>query len=270
MINSLKSTLSRNITNAKGWRTNRKIVVIESDDWGSIRMRDKKTFENLLNAGIRVDKSRYDSLDSLETKQDLEFLLEVLSKYKNTKGDTLKFTTNMVMGNPNFEKIEADNFQQYHKQSFLESYQYYNQEDLKPLWFQGIDNKLIQAQFHAREHFNVQLWMKGLRNGNHDTQLAFKNHFFGLKTKTSSPYQTHYLAAYRAESKLELEVINAILTEGFKEFEQIFAFKSQSFIACNYVRPKEIEQTLLNIVSIQYSLKEGRLCHNQIEMGSLK
>jgi hypothetical protein len=30
----------------------------------------------------------------------------------------------MVMGNPNFEKIETNNFQQYHKQSFLDSYQY--------------------------------------------------------------------------------------------------------------------------------------------------
>jgi hypothetical protein len=249
LINKLK----QNLINIPGSRTNRKIIVIESDDWGSIRMRDQKTFENLLNAGIRVDKSRYDSLDSLETKQDLEFLLEVLGKYKNTKGDTPKFTTNMVMGNPDFEKIEADNFQQYHKRSFLDSYQYYNQEDLKPLWFQGIDHKLIQAQFHAREHFNVQLWMKDLRNGNHDTQLAFKNHFFGLKTKTSSPYQTNYLAAYRAESELELEVINTILTEGLKEFEQFFGFKSQSFIACNYVWPKEIEKTLLNngINSIQ-------------------
>jgi hypothetical protein len=246
MINSLKSTLSRNLTNAIGWRTNRKIVVFESDDWGSIRMRDQKTFENLLNAGIRVDKSRYDSLDSLETRQDLEFLLETLDKHQNKNGDTPKFTTNMVMGNPNFEKIEADNFQQYHKRSFLDSYQYYNQEDLKPLWFQGIDHKLIQAQFHAREHFNVQLWMGDLRNGNHDTQLAFDHHFFGLKTKTSSPYQTNYLAAYRAESELELKVINTILTEGLKEFEQIFGFKSQSFIACNYVWPKEIEQTLLN------------------------
>jgi hypothetical protein len=246
MFNSLKSTLTRNLTNAIGWKTNRKIVVIESDDWGSIRMRDQKTFENLLNAGIRVDKSRYDSLDSLETKQDLEFLLEVLGKYKNTKGDTPKFTTNMVTGNPDFEKIEADDFQQYHKQSFLDSYQYYNQEDLKPIWFQGIDQKLIQPQFHAREHLNVQLWMRDLQNGYQDTQLAFKNYFFGLKTKTSSSYQTNYLEAYRAESDLELKVVNTNLGEGFKEFEQIFGFKSQSFIACNYVWPKEIEQTLLN------------------------
>jgi hypothetical protein len=238
--------LKKNIINIPGWKTNRKIIVFESDDWGSIRMRNQKTFENLLNAGISVDKSRYDSLDSLETRQDLEFLLETLDKHQNKNGDTPKFTTNMVMGNPNFEKIKTDNFQHYHKRSFLDSYQYYNQEDLKPLWFQGIDQKLIQVQFHAREHFNVQLWMGDLRKGNHDTQLAFEHHFFGLKTKTSSPYQANYLAAYRAESELELKAVNTILEEGLKEFEQIFGFKSQSFIACNYVWPKEIEKTLFS------------------------
>jgi hypothetical protein len=73
MFKELKTSMTRNITNARGWRINRKIVVFESDDWGSIRMRDKKTFENLLNAGIRVDKSRYDNLYSLETRPRISF-----------------------------------------------------------------------------------------------------------------------------------------------------------------------------------------------------
>lgn len=244
MIHSIKSILSRNLTNARGWHTNRKIVVIESDDWGSIRIRNQKSFDNLLKAGIRVDKSRYDSLDSLEKKQDLEFLLEVLAKHKDQNGNPAKFTANMVLGNPDFDKIEANGFQHYYRRSFLETYQYYNQEDLKSSWFQAIDHNLLQPQFHSREHFNVELWMKDLQKGNQETLLAFQHHFFGLKTKTSSVYQTNYLAAYRAESEQELKVINTILTEGLKEFEQVFGYRSQSFIACNYVWPKEIEQTL--------------------------
>jgi hypothetical protein len=61
MMQKLKSSLSRNLVNAIGWRTNRKIIVIESDDWGSIRMRNQKTFDELLKAGIRVDKLKCDS-----------------------------------------------------------------------------------------------------------------------------------------------------------------------------------------------------------------
>lgn len=236
--------IKQNILNFSGWRTKRKIVVIESDDWGSIRMRNQKTFGDLLKAGIRVDQSKYDRLDSLESRQDLEFLFEVLDSHIDQKGNPAKFTTNMVMGNPDFEKIEVDNFKKYHKRSFLESYTYYNQENLKSLWFEGVNKKLVQPQFHAREHFNVSLWMKDLKKNHLETKLAFKHHFFGLKTKTSSIYQNNYLAAYRAESHHELELINTNLTEGLQEFEEVFGFKSKSFIACNYVWPKEIEKTL--------------------------
>src|SRR5690554_5731240 len=138
MRKNIKSILSRNITNARGWRTNRKIVVIESDDWGSIRMRNKKSFDALSQAGIQLDHSKYDSLDSLENKEDLELLFEVLEKHKDSHGNTAKFTTNMVMNNPDFEKIEANDFQQYYSRTFLDSYKYYYQEDLKSLWFEGI------------------------------------------------------------------------------------------------------------------------------------
>lgn len=41
-MQKLKSRLSRNLVNALGCRTNRKIVVFESDDWENIRMRDQK------------------------------------------------------------------------------------------------------------------------------------------------------------------------------------------------------------------------------------
>jgi len=39
--------LHRYIANIPGWRTNRKIIVIESDDWGSIRTL-LNVFENFL------------------------------------------------------------------------------------------------------------------------------------------------------------------------------------------------------------------------------
>src|SRR5690554_6145795 len=184
MIQNIKSTLSRNFTNARGWRTNRKIVAIESDDWGSIRMRNQESFDAILKAGIPVDRSKYDSLDSLEKKEDLESLFEDLEKHKDSHGNPAKFTTNMVMNNPDFEKIKADDLQQYHRRSFLDSYEYYYQENLKSLWFEGMDNKLVQPQFHAREHLNVNLWMRDLQNNHQHTKLAFKHHFFGLTTKT--------------------------------------------------------------------------------------
>ena len=45
---SLKQTITHNLLNILGWRTKRHIVVIESDDWGSIRMPSKKVYDKLL------------------------------------------------------------------------------------------------------------------------------------------------------------------------------------------------------------------------------
>ena len=51
---ALKQNLLRNLSNLPGWRTRRHIVVIESDDWGSIRMASHESFRRLreLLAGI--------------------------------------------------------------------------------------------------------------------------------------------------------------------------------------------------------------------------
>ena len=80
---SLKQTITHNLLNIPGWRTKRKIVVIESDDWGSIRMPSKNVYENLLKAGFAVDKHPYEKYDSLATETDLNALFEVLLRHND-------------------------------------------------------------------------------------------------------------------------------------------------------------------------------------------
>lgn len=243
---SFVSHLKSNLINIPGWRTKRKIVVFESDDWGATRMPNRKTYEQLLSKGIRVDRSQYDTLDALESQQDLELLFEVLAQHCDFNGNHPVFTTNMVMGNPDFSAIRAAGFECFFHQFFLESYRQYNGEDLTDLWQQAVVEKIVQPQFHAREHLNSFLWMKDLRNGHPQTRLAFDYRFYGLKTTTGSLYQKNYLAAYRSESREELQVAIDALQEGLDIFEKFFGFRSSTFIACNYVWPAEIESFLKN------------------------
>ena len=42
---NIKQTITHNLLNIPGWRTKRHIVVIESDDWGSIRMPSKEVYK---------------------------------------------------------------------------------------------------------------------------------------------------------------------------------------------------------------------------------
>lgn len=244
MYSTLKKTVKNYLINLPGWRTSRKIVVIESDDWGSIRMPSQEVYASLLSKGIRVDRSDYDRLDCLEQRVDLERLFSILEKHVDCKGNHPVFTFNTVMGNPDFATIKESGFSEYVHEPFFESYKKYYGDDLKHLWQEGIVKGLLMPQFHAREHLNVVLWMRDLLANNEATRLAFEHGFFGLKTQTSSPNQNNYLAAYYAENNADLAAITTVLESGLLQFESVFGFKSETFIACNYVWSKEIERVL--------------------------
>ena len=70
-LNRLKRKLLSFYINSRGWRTDREIVVIESDDWGSIRMPSKRVYDELLSKGFPVDILPYLRYDSLESNIDL-------------------------------------------------------------------------------------------------------------------------------------------------------------------------------------------------------
>ncbi len=57
LLKEIKSKISRHYTNLSGWRTKRKIVVFESDDWGSIKNALKrKCMRNVLNLVFQLIK----------------------------------------------------------------------------------------------------------------------------------------------------------------------------------------------------------------------
>ena len=245
MLHKIKQIASRNLVNIPGWRTDRKIVVFESDDWGSIRMPSKEVYKRLLENNIQVDHSMYDKYDILEQREDLEFLFEILSNFKDCKETHPIFTFNTVMGNPDFDRIEKGHFEKYYHEDFFKSYKVYYQDDLSFLWYNAIREKLIQPQFHAREHLNVSLWMDALQKNYGETRTAFNHRYFGLKTNTPSRIQKNYLAAYWAENEIDFKNKLDILKDGLEIFKQKFGFQSESFVACNFIYPKEMEQSLL-------------------------
>ncbi len=243
-LSTVKSSLNRAWTNLRGWRTDRKLLVIESDDWGATRMPGRKAFNALLAQGLRVDQSRYDSLDCLEDRSDLEALFEVLARHQDGHGRPAIMTFNTVMGNPDFAAIAEDGFARFHLQHFLESYRHYHSDCLESLWREAIAEQLIQPQFHAREHLNSPLWMRDLRSGLEQTRLAFEHQFYGLKTETSAPGRRSYLATYWPSQAEDVHCILDILRDGLKLFTETFGFSSRTFIGCNYVWPEQVEACL--------------------------
>lgn len=243
-MKKIKSTISRNLTNARGWRTDRKIIVFESDDWGSIRMPGKEIYNELRKSPLGKSLNLFDSLDSLERRDDFINLLEIANKFKDFKSNPLIFTLNVVMQNPDFKKIRESGFSKFYGIPFLQSYKDYYGETLEDLWRNGIANKLIKPQFHAREHLNEFLWLKDLREGHQDVKIGFDYGFFGTRTTTSSKLRKHYLATYFSETLDEYECVTKNCMEGINMFRSVFGYSSKSFIASNYTWPSELEEVL--------------------------
>jgi hypothetical protein len=231
-------------TNLQGWRTKERLVVVESDDWGSIRMPSRKVRQALIRNGIIQDDNRFDLFDCLESGDDLDALFSVLSNHSDMRGQPAKITFNTVMGNPDFDAIRDDNFEQFRLEHFFDSYRRYHSCDLSKTWQSGIDQRLIRPQFHAREHLNSLLWLRDLRGVRKDIRTAFDYGFFGTRCGTSSNQKNNYLAAYWAENTTELNQMIKIARDGMKIFESTFGFESRSFIACNHIAPVELEIAL--------------------------
>ena len=241
----LKQLFINKIQNVLGWRTNRKIVVIESDDWGTIRMPSKEVHEMLVKAGLRVDEDPYNKYDSFASEDDLEKLFDVLSSIKDKNGISPVITANCVMVNPDFEKIRASDFQEYHYELFPETLKRYPQHaNTFKLWQEGITKKLIFPQFHGREHVNVKRWMKALQENSKDIRLAFDFGLFCIRTDSAQVLRSNYLAALDFDTEEELNNHNLVVKDGLNIFEQIFGFRSVSFTAPCYAWDSLIESEL--------------------------
>lgn len=225
----IPKSIKDHLYSMRGWKTGRKIVVIESDDWGSIRMQDNASYAELAKGG-KVDKNHYNRLDSLETNTDLEALYNCLDSVKDKNGSPAKMTANFVMGNPDFEKIEASGFSEYFFENFISSYKrYYNSDDTFSLVQKGIDAKMFFPQFHGREHLQAEYWMRALKDGNAEAREGFKHSFFAYGKNDLDGHG--YLSSFNATSVAELDNVKETIKEGLDLFRQIFGFSSRSVIA---------------------------------------
>jgi len=245
-MSRIRQRFSENLINIPGWRTKRKIVVIESDDWGSIRMPSKSVFNALLKANIRVDKCPFCSYDSLATEDDLTGLFDVFESVSDINGNHPVFSANCVIANPDFTKISESGLSEYHYELITETLKKYsNCTNSFSLWKQGIAAGLFYPQLHGREHLNVNRWMKALEERSRETIAAFNHKMFGISSNISSERRKSYMAAFDADRIDELEFHEKIVNDAVYFFNILFGYSPSTFIAPNYIWTSNLENFIL-------------------------
>lgn len=239
-IKKLRSIFNHNLLNIPGWRTNRKIVVVESDDWGSIRMPSKEIYSKLFSKGYNISGSDYNRLDTLESNDDLSMLFEVLKSHKDSQGNNPVITANMVVGNPDFNKIRQSDFSEYYFEPVTETLKRYpGRDSVESLWKEGNEKRVFRPQFHGREHVNVVRWMEALNKRTPEILFTFE-----CNTTFSGDGDYNFMEVLDFNTLDDLIKMKESLTEGLNIFEDIFGYRSKSFIPPCYTWNSEIEKVL--------------------------
>ena len=214
-----------------GYQTDKKQILLLSDDWGSVRIKSTQDQEALVKKGLIIN-NRFDQYDSLETNEDLELLFEVLTKYKDHNGNHPCITAVTNVANPDFKKIKESDFQEYHYETIASTYLRYPDSDrVLNLTHEGIHNKIFIPQSHGREHVQVNWWMEELQNKDSFASKFFDHEFFFLY---NSLLKNNYrgrdiVAAFDVITQDDLDSQIIIAKDSLIIFDNLFGFKSKIF-----------------------------------------
>lgn len=229
-----------------GFKTNRKILVIESDDWGCKRAQDEIWNKQHSN----YSKCPYNVFDALETPDDLHALLDVLNSVKDKEGNPASITANTIMANPDYERIKDSNFEQYfHIPTYVDLKTDPKRSELPAMVKEAINSKVYFPQLHGREHVNIAQWLGALRRGHSELRKAFERKTFGINLKDKVNKRSNVMAALDFSNELEFAEHNDSIKASQSLFIDFFGFKSDTFIAPAYIWHPNHE-TAMNEVSI--------------------
>ncbi|MCB0496594.1 MAG: hypothetical protein KDC79_10710 [Cyclobacteriaceae bacterium] len=229
-----------------GWRTDRKIIVIESDDWGSIRMPSKEVYASLKKAGLDLDSGdsyRYNKYDTLANAEDFSVLFDTLLRFKDSRGKSAVLTAVSVVANPDFETIRDSDFLEYHYESIEQTIERYTGgKDAFAMWKTGIEQNVFIPQFHGREHLNVPVWMRALQENNQQAKLAFDQGVWGFNNMHAEGIS--FQAAFNPSTVSEVEYHKEVIKDGTRLFKKLFDYDASFFVPPNGQLSNSLERTL--------------------------
>ena len=233
------------IVNRLGWKTDRKLLVIESDDWGAVRMASPGAFRRLQAKGYPVDECAYNRYDTLERAEDIAALSEVLSSFRDDPGRPALMTLNMIMANPDFPAIAADKFSEYHVEPFWQTLSRFGHETALDSYRQAHHAGVIHPQLHGREHTAWPRWLAALQDGDQRFLDAFEESMYVVHPGGATAGRRDCLDALGfAPEAPAFGPVAAGLKQAQALFEEFWGEASRSFIAACYVWHSAIEPVL--------------------------
>ena len=87
-----------------GFHFDRPLVVLQSDDWGRVGLRDQEGLDQLRATGLTLGERSYDFY-TFETAEDLDELTKLLKRHRDSAGRHPAVLMNFIVANLDFAKI---------------------------------------------------------------------------------------------------------------------------------------------------------------------
>jgi hypothetical protein len=143
----------RSILPEQGFHFARPLVLLQSDDWGRVGVRDAECWEQLRIAGVNLGERPYDFY-SLETAGDVEAITSMLSRHHDSSGRPACLGMNFILANVDFAKVSAGNFREIHLRPLTAGLpDGWYRPGLFEAYRSGISAGILSPALHGLTHF---------------------------------------------------------------------------------------------------------------------
>lgn len=143
----------RDLLPVTGFHFDRPMVLLQSDDWGRVGLRDHQGLEQLRSGGLELGEFPYDSY-TLETAEDLAALSEILNRHQDSTGRHPCIGMNFILANLDFEKMEAEAFGKIHLLPLAQGVpKGWNRPGLLEAYREGVSDGIFYPCLHGSTHF---------------------------------------------------------------------------------------------------------------------
>jgi len=143
----------RRVPKTNGLSFSRPLVILQSDDWGRVGVRDREGYEQLRANGIRLGQHPYDFY-TLETAKDVTAISGLLKRHCDGTGRPACLVMNFILANLNFAKTDEAGYRELHLLPLTRGLPgHWKRPGLFEAYKQGIADGVLFPALHGLTHF---------------------------------------------------------------------------------------------------------------------
>jgi len=152
----------------------RPLVLLHSDDWGRVGVRDREGFEALRSQGIRLGERPYD-LYSMETAEDVSAVVGLLQRHHDASGRSPCLMMNTCAANLDFSKMREEGYRRVVLRGLIKGLPgSWSRPGLFDAYKAGIKSGVLQPALHGMTHFSETAVLRALAEKSERAELLLK------------------------------------------------------------------------------------------------